>query len=325
MRAKSEIETEEVLRSRALDSADDLDCPTPIVTLAPRFALGSQHGPTRIVDAEVMYARARASVAPRAAFDPDPPTAVDARDPFDHVSTIEKDTATVDRTVEAQTTPRAREPATKRITRQDQVTAVAPVKRARDVCNERREVATEPLLLLVRKPREMIAVPVPVPRAELAPRPLPAVLPKASRSIPVPQRPVLPARPATTIARRAGRMVLGALLIATVGAVAMGATYWIARDVQRDAGGTTVSETRTLPVYTPPTSGTLRFSIEPADAKIRIDDVLYGATSVELPLGAHQVEVARRGYATWRRTIVVTATTADMFVVLAPTSARASR
>ncbi|MFN0245541.1 MAG: PEGA domain-containing protein [Kofleriaceae bacterium] len=452
MRAKSEIDTEEVLRSRALESVDDLDCPTPIaIPVVQRFAVGSQGVETRIVDEAQMHAAARASVAAitvtrevsepamrraarasmsRAAqpseilgdaFEVEPSTDIDARDSFEQVSTIEKNTAAVDRvtTVDARSYDwlRARvsrakargsvptalaHPPVARVEKSTESLRPLPRTQAADDAScpvagaqsrssvvrttpvvratpEHDEHSPEPVLLVARKPRGSMAprvlpvveaqerveprpqvraqvdVVAPLPRIDpavvrprIAPRDnaprahaevappmhIDVVPPMRNEFAPIPslvaRRPV-PSAP--TLSRRVTRWLAGCALIAMVGAVAMGATYLLARDMQRQATGPApaaaaapvVSETRTLPVIAAPTSGTLRFTVEPVDAKIRIDKVVYASSSIDLPLGRHEVRVSRRGYASWRRTIEVTATTTDVFVVLAHAPKRRAR
>jgi hypothetical protein len=400
MRVKSEIDTEEVLRSRLLESADDLDCPTPIA-IPQRLALGSQGVETRIVDEAQMYAAARASVAqvtvtrevsepalrraaresmvraaveiPRDVFDVEAPTNIDARDPFEHVSTIEKNTAAVERVTNVEA--RSYDWLRARMSRGKAAESVADIEHASSTGSvartspvERDEHTPEPVLLVARKPRGSMAprampiveapgahVDVVAPRAHvdvIAPRahvdvvaPLPRIDPAfvrpriAPRDVAAPMRVevapipslVVPRSPdAPTLRRRVTRWLAGCALIAMVGAVATGATYLVARDMQREATASApaavalpvVSETRTLPVIAAPTTGTLRFSVEPVDAKISVDKIAYASSSIELPLGTHDVRVSRRGYATWRRTIEVTASTTDVFVVLAHTPKR---
>jgi hypothetical protein len=71
-----------------------------------------------------------------------------------------------------------------------------------------------------------------------------------------------------------------------------------------------------------PTTGTVKFVIEPADAEIRIEgQVAHSGSewSTELAAGKHQIEIHKSGYKSWLTTIELTASETQTFrVVLEP-------
>lgn len=223
------------------------------------------------------------------------------------------------------------------------------VARPAPACLAPAPASPEPVLLLrAKKPS---AAPPLAPAPVAYPAPIVLARTKAPSAAPNPAPPSsaisgpiagpIVVRPSRHARLGIKHLLVGLVIVVSLGGIAMGATYLLfhrddqgskakafsspprsetvaARREPRRAAAEpskpTVEPIR-MPVVTP--VGTVRFHVEPEDARVRIDGVeKERGAAIELGLGRHDVQIARRGYRSWQKTIDVASAETVVWVAL---------